>query len=149
MDLIQMWYDDRYYSTLHFDTSVTFSLGHRSARKQNILCYLSHKILNRFEWSLIYYIMIRYKEWDLWPSGGQPLGSSLSRLLSSEGSGWWGEEGEGRGGGGGGGRRSEVADGRAMSQVYYIKTCCCDKPHTHFVLSIQYPRLRTLLLWFH
>ena len=61
------------------------------------------------------------------PSGGQPLGSSLSRRLSSEGSGWGGGE-EGGGGGGGGGRggsrRLEVIGGRAMWQRT-TNACVC------------------------
>ena len=57
---------------------------------------------------------IRYEGWDLRPSGGQPLGSSLSRRLSSEGSCLG--RGEGGGGGGGGGWRLEIAGGGATSQ---------------------------------
>ena len=57
------------------------------------------------------------KERDLRPSGGQPLGSSLSKRLSSEGSSW----GEGVGGGGGsGGRRLEVKGGRVMWQTFTL-----------------------------
>ena len=47
--------------------------------------------------------------------GGQPLGSSLSRRLSSEGK-LPGEGGRGGGGGGGGGWRLEIAGGGATSQ---------------------------------
>ena len=47
------------------------------------------------------------KGWDLQPSGWQPLGSSISKQLSSERGGWEGgvvgEAGGGGGGGGGGG----------------------------------------------
>ena len=51
-----------------------------------------------------------YEGWDLQPSGEQPLGSSFSRRLSSEGSGWGG------GREGGGGRRLKVICRRATSQ---------------------------------
>ena len=29
--------------------------GHKSVRKQKLLCQLSHKAFNQFEWNLVYY----------------------------------------------------------------------------------------------
>ena len=61
MDLSQSWYGDRYYCTLHFDTSpLTFTLiqGHGSARKLKRLCQLSHKVFDHFDLNLVYF-------WDL------------------------------------------------------------------------------------
>ena len=59
ISLIQIWSDDRYCCTLHVDTrTLTLMQGHRSVSQQNLLHQLSHKILNRFEWNLVYF-------WDL------------------------------------------------------------------------------------
>ena len=57
IDLVQTWYDDRCYWTLHVDTSLIdldLDSGHMRARKKTLLCQLSLKAFNRFEWNLEY-----------------------------------------------------------------------------------------------
>ena len=57
MELIQTWHDDRYYCTLHFDTSLTYlELDSRSqVQESKIFCDNYLQVFNRFEWNLIYY----------------------------------------------------------------------------------------------
>ena len=55
MDLIQKWYDDRYYCIPNFDISlIDLDLGSRSQeceKEKKPLRQLSHKHFNRFEWN--------------------------------------------------------------------------------------------------
>ena len=78
--------------------------------KTKRISYLPSHLRTTHSTKIVY---LRYEGWDLRSGGGQPLGSSLSKRLSSEGGGW-----EEKGGGGGRrwGRRLEDAGGRATSQ---------------------------------
>ena len=57
---MQTWFDDKYYWTVHFDTSLSLTLiqGHGSAWKQKLLHKLSHKVFSQFKWNVVY-------SWDL------------------------------------------------------------------------------------
>ena len=55
-DLVQTWYDDRHYWSLHFETilsDIDLDQGHKDARKQNLLHLLCDRVLNGSGWDLV------------------------------------------------------------------------------------------------
>ena len=59
VDSNSVWWQILLYSTFWYLSNWPWPWiqGHRSAKKQKRLCQLSHKVINWFEWNLVYYIM--------------------------------------------------------------------------------------------